>query len=110
MTLTCVVNSADTDGDLLLYDTVRHENGGSGYHVHHTQDEWFLCYQWRIHREGGDDVFNLKPSDSDFAPILVPHTFAKVSDGNAGMLVLFQPAESMEAFFKEMKQTWEQYS
>lgn len=41
MTLTCVVNSADTDGDLLLYDTVRHENGGSGYHVPHTQDEWF---------------------------------------------------------------------
>jgi hypothetical protein len=50
----------------------------------------------------GDDTLTLRPGDSAFAPRKVPHAFAKISDGEAQMLVLFQPAGSMEDFFKQM--------
>jgi hypothetical protein len=37
-----------------------------------------------------------------FAPRKVPHAFAKVSEGEGQMLVLFQPAGSMKDFFAQM--------
>jgi len=45
---------------------------------------------------------SLHPGDSAFAPRKIPHAFAKTSDGEGQMLVLFQPAGSMEDFFKQM--------
>jgi mannose-6-phosphate isomerase-like protein (cupin superfamily) len=97
-----MVSSEDTDGDLLMYDTVRHEKGGPAFHLHHNQDEWFYVISGEFIIKVGDDVFTLKAGDSAFAPRTIPHTFANVSDGEARMLVLFQPAGSMENFFKEM--------
>ena len=47
-------------------------------------------------------MFNLKAGDSAFAPRKTPHAFAKISEGDGQMLVLFQPAGSMEDFFKQM--------
>jgi hypothetical protein len=44
----------------------------------------------------------LKAGDSAFTPRKVPHAFAKISEGEAQMLVLFQPAGTMEDFFKQM--------
>jgi quercetin dioxygenase-like cupin family protein len=52
--------------------------------------------------KAGDDTFNLKPGDSAFAPRTIPHAFAKISEGEGQMLVLFQPAGSMQDFFKQM--------
>jgi hypothetical protein len=46
--------------------------------------------------------YNLKPGDSAFAPRTIPHAFAKINEGPGQMLVLFQPAGSMEDFFKQM--------
>jgi mannose-6-phosphate isomerase-like protein (cupin superfamily) len=37
----CKVSSKDTDGAMLMYDTVRHEKGGPAFHLHHAQDEYF---------------------------------------------------------------------
>jgi hypothetical protein len=47
-------------------------------------------------------MFNLKAGDSAFAPRKIPHAFAKISEGDGQMLVLFQPAGSMEDFFKQL--------
>jgi hypothetical protein len=49
-----------------------------------------------------DTTFTLQPGDSAFAPRTIPHTFAKIGEEEGQMLVLFQPAGMMEAFFKEM--------
>ncbi|MDR3696148.1 cupin domain-containing protein [Mucilaginibacter sp.] len=98
----CKVSGKDTNGDLCIYDTFRHEKGGPALHLHHSQDEWFYVIKGEFKVKVGDDLFNLKAGDAAFAPRTIPHAFAKISDGEAQMLVLFQPAGSMEDFFEQM--------
>jgi len=98
----CKVSSKDTDGDLLIYHTIRQSKGGPAFHVHHSQDEWFYVISGEFIVKVGDDTFNLKSGDSAFAPRTVPHAFAKISEDEAQMLVLFQPAGSMEEFFHQL--------
>lgn len=98
----CKVSSKDTNGDLLIYDTIRHEKGGPAFHVHHHQDEWFYVMRGEFLVKVADTTFTLRPGDSAFAPRTIPHTFAKIGEEEGQMLVLFQPAGMMEAFFKEM--------
>jgi hypothetical protein len=50
----------------------------------------------------GSDTLELDPGDSAFAPRKIPHACAKVSEGEGQMLVLFQPAGTMEDFFFQM--------
>jgi quercetin dioxygenase-like cupin family protein len=98
----CMISSNDTNGELLAYDTVRLEKGGPAFHFHHSQDEWFYVIKGEFIVQVGEDKFSLKPGDSAFGPRKIPHAFAKINEGEAQMLVLFQPAGSMEDFFKEM--------
>ena len=98
----CKVTSKDSNGELLIYDTYREEKGGPALHYHHNQDEWFFVLYGEFIIRVGDEQFNLKPGDTAFAPRKIPHAFAKISDGPGQMLVLFQPAGSMEDFFREM--------
>ncbi len=71
-------------------------------HFHHTQDEWFYVIKGDFIVKVGDDTFTLTAGDSAFAPRTIPHTFAKTSEGEGQMLVLFQPAGTMEDFFQQM--------
>jgi quercetin dioxygenase-like cupin family protein len=103
----CLVSAKDTNGDFCAYDTFRSEKGGPAFHLHHNQDEWFYNIKGEFIVKVGDDKFNLKPGDSLFAPRQIPHAFAKINDGEAQMLVLFQPAGSMEDFFKQISQLGE---
>jgi len=98
----CKVSAKDTNGDLCIYDTFRQEKGGPAFHLHHNQDEWFYVIKGEFIVKIGDEQFNLKAGDSAFAPRKIPHAFAKVSEGDGQVLVLFQPAGSMEDFFKQM--------
>ena len=98
----CIVSSKDTNGDFCAYNTIRSEKGGPAFHFHHNQDEWFYNIKGEFILQVGEDKFTLRPGDSLFAPRKIPHAFAKVSEGEAQMLVLFQPAGSMEDFFKQM--------
>ncbi|MBK8883910.1 MAG: cupin domain-containing protein [Bacteroidales bacterium] len=98
----CVISAKDTAGDFCAYDTTRDEKGGPAFHLHHDQDEWFYVSKGEFIAQVGEDKFNLLPGDSLFAPRKIPHAFAKVNEGEAQMLVLFQPAGQMEDFFKEM--------
>lgn len=59
----CKVSSKDTDGDLLIYDTVRHEKGGPAFHVHHRQDEWFYVIKGAFLVKVADETFTLSPGD-----------------------------------------------
>lgn len=98
----CKVSSKDTDGDLLIYHTIRESKGGPAFHVHHSQDEWFYVINGEFIVKVADDIFVLKAGDSAFAPRTIPHAFAKTSEGEAQMLVLFQPAGLMEDFFLQL--------
>ena len=96
------VSSRDTGGDLCIYDTVREQKGGPALHRHHFQDEWFYVIQGQFIVRVGEEVLTLQPGDSAFAPRKIPHAFALTGDGPGRMLVLFQPAGTMEDFFKQM--------
>jgi len=98
------VSSRDTGGDLCIYDTFRESKGGPALHRHYFQDEWFYVIRGDFIVQVGDDTLRLHPGDSAFAPRMIPHAFAKVSEGEGQMLVLFQPAGSMEDFFKRMSE------
>jgi quercetin dioxygenase-like cupin family protein len=97
-----LVSSQDSGGDLLIYDTLRQQKGGPALHRHFQQDEWFYVLRGEFVVRVGNDTLRLGPGDSAFAPRTIPHTFAMVSEGEGQMLVLFQPAGSMEHFFHEM--------
>jgi quercetin dioxygenase-like cupin family protein len=96
------VSGKDTGGDLCIYDTVRSSKGGPPLHRHFSQDEWFYIIRGEFLVQVGDETIRLGPGDSAFAPRRIPHAFAMTSEGEGQMLVLFQPAGSMEAFFREM--------
>jgi mannose-6-phosphate isomerase-like protein (cupin superfamily) len=98
----CVVSSKDTEGDLLIYNTFRQEKGGPAYHMHYEQDEWFFVIKGEFMVKVGDEQFSLTTGDSAFAPRKVAHAFAKVNEGEGQLLVLFQPAGTMEDFFEKM--------
>ncbi len=97
-----MVSARDTGGELLIYDTVRQEKGGPAMHLHHAQDEWFYALRGEFIVRVGDETVHLKPGDSAFAPRKIPHAFAMINEGEGQLMVLFQPAGSMEEFFHEM--------
>jgi len=97
-----LVSSQDSGGDLLIYDTSRRQRGGPALHRHDAQDEWFYVMRGEFVVRVGDDTMTLRPGDSAFAPRKIPHAFAMTSQGEGQMLILFQPAGSMEHFFHEM--------
>jgi mannose-6-phosphate isomerase-like protein (cupin superfamily) len=98
----CKVSGKDTGGDLCIYDTVRDAKGGPALHLHHAQDEWFYIIRGEFIVRVGEDTLSLRPGDSAFAPRRIPHAFAMTSEGEGQMLVLFQPAGSMEDFFLQI--------
>jgi mannose-6-phosphate isomerase-like protein (cupin superfamily) len=96
------VSAKDTGGALCIYDTFREEKGGPALHFHYNQDEWFYVLKGEFIVKIGDDQFNLKPGDSALAPRKIPHAFAKISEGPAQLIILFQPAGAIEDFFFQM--------
>jgi len=46
--------------------------------------------------------FGVRPCESVFAPRKIAHIWASVSDKPAKMMIVFQPASKMEAFFREV--------
>lgn len=98
----CKVSGRDTGGELCIYDTIRKTKGGPALHLHHHQDEWFYVIRGEFIVRVGDTTVSLHPGDSAFAPRKIAHAFARVGEAEGQMLVLFQPAGSMEDFFKQM--------
>lgn len=98
----CKVSARDTGGDLCIYDTFREQKGGPALHLHYAQDEWFYVMQGEFIFRVGDGMLKLGPGDSAFGPRNIPHTFAKTNEGPGHMLIVWQPAGSMEDFFYQI--------
>jgi quercetin dioxygenase-like cupin family protein len=98
----CKVSGKDTGGGLCIYDTRREAKGGPALHRHHDQDEWFYVVRGEFIVKVGEDTLHLHAGDSALAPRRIPHAFAKISEGEAQLLVLFQPAGTIEDFFRQM--------
>ncbi|MCX5493248.1 cupin domain-containing protein [Kaistia dalseonensis] len=84
---------------MCAFDTLRFERGGPPLHIHHDQDEWFFVREGEFLFQVGTERFRLGPGDSILGPRGVPHAFANWSP-TGRLMVLFQPAGLMEAFFR----------
>ncbi|WP_431216580.1 cupin domain-containing protein [Puia sp. P3] len=93
------VSTEDAGGALYIYESTRVKPGGPPLHVHYDQDEWWYILRGTFLIKVGDQVYTAKAGDSVFGPRTIPHCFAKVGDGEARMLMVFNPAGKMEAFF-----------
>ena len=102
-TLKCKVSSKDTDGTLYIVEQFDKDRSGPPLHIHPGQDEWFMVAEGAYLIKVGEEVFHLSKGDSAYGPKGVPHTFLPIGEGPHRMIVTFQPAGKMEAFFHNLK-------
>jgi len=91
--------------DLFILENTFRAKGGPARHLHYHQDEWFYAAEGVFVVEIGEERFQLRPGDSLLAPRMVPHVWAYVGDKRGRMLIVFNPAGKMEAFFREVTKT-----
>jgi quercetin dioxygenase-like cupin family protein len=88
--------------ELFIIENSFRAQGGPARHLHFDQDEWFYALEGEFLFEVGQTKTRLEPGDSLLAPRMVPHVWAFVGDTLGRMLILFNPAGKMEAFFREV--------
>lgn len=71
----------------------------TGFAFSLQQDECWYILEGEFLIKVGDQLYNAKAGDTVFGPRGVPHAFTKTNDGNARLLMTFQPAGKMEEFF-----------
>jgi mannose-6-phosphate isomerase-like protein (cupin superfamily) len=98
------IATADTAGDLYVFESNRVKEGGPVHHYHFTQDEWWYVLEGEFLIKVGDTVYEAKAGDSVFGPRMVPHSFSKVGTGAGRLLMIFQPAGKMEECFRKISE------
>ncbi len=98
------VSTKDTDGGMYVFESTRLKEGGPILHIHYDTDEWWYVLQGEFLIKVGDKTYNAKPGDLVFGPRMVPHTFAKVGQGEAKVIICHQPAGKMEEYFKKLSE------
>lgn len=98
------VATKDTDGDIYVFESTRLKEGGPGFHLHYDQDEFWYIIKGEFLFKVGEETFTAKAGDTVFGPRKVPHTFSKVGEGEARLLMFFQPAGKMEEMFKKISE------
>lgn len=98
------IATADTEGDLYVFESRRLKEGGPLHHYHFEQDEWWYVLAGEFLIKVGETVYEAKAGDSVFGPRMVPHSFAKVDPVEGRLLMIFQPAGKMEECFRKISQ------
>jgi len=98
------VSTRDTDGDMFVFESTRIKEGGPILHTHYRQDEWWYVLQGAFLIKVGDKTYNAKTGDFVYGPRMVPHAFAKMGQGEAKLIIGFQPAGKMEEYFKKISE------
>jgi len=95
-----MVSGKDNEGRAVIFDTLRPEKVGPPLHYHIDVDEWFFVREGEFKIRAGDEIVRVKAGDSIYIPRNTPHTFVKTSEGTARLIVMHQPAGTMEEFFR----------
>jgi mannose-6-phosphate isomerase-like protein (cupin superfamily) len=93
------VSTVDSGGGMFVVEHTDTKKGGPPRHIHHDQDEWFYVVKGDYIVEVGGERFTLGPGDSVMGPRKIPHAWAFVGEGTGKLIITFQPAGKMEAFF-----------
>lgn len=98
------VATNDSEGNVFVFESTREKEGGPAYHLHYDQDEfWYILKGTFLFKVGGE-TFTAKEGDTVFGPRNVPHAFSKVGEGQAKLLMFYQPAGKMEDMFKKISE------
>ena len=103
-TFDCKVSTKDTDGDIYVFESKRVKEGGPSHHYHFAQDEWWYVLQGEFLIKIGETTYHAQTGDSVFGPRMIPHSFAKIGEGEGKLLMFFQPAGKMEECFNKISQ------
>lgn len=98
------VAAKDSDGDVFVFESTRIKEGGPSFHLHYDQDEFWYIVKGEFLFKVGEESFTAKAGDTVFGPRNVPHAFAKVGEGEAKLLMFYQPAGKMEDMFKKISE------
>lgn len=107
-TFTVKVSGKDTEGRCVIFDTLRPKKVGPALHLHTDCDEWFFVIDGEFKFQVGDEMMQLKAGDSLTVLQDTPHTFVKTSEGIARLIVMHQPAGTMEDYFRTGSQLADQ--
>lgn len=99
-TFTVKLSGRDTQGRCVIFDTLRREKVGPMLHLHLNLDEWFYVLDGEFKFQAGTEIMRLNAGDSLFVPRNMPHAFVKTSEGTARLIVMHQPAGTMEEYFR----------
>lgn len=98
------VSTKDTNGDVYVFESTRIKEGGPSFHLHYDQDEFWYIIKGEFFFKVGEETFTAKTGDTVFGPRNVPHAFSKIGEGEASILMFFQPAGRMEDMFKKISE------
>ena len=98
---TIKVAGADTGGQLVVFESTTAPGNGPGLHKHASQDEWWYVLEGEFIFQIGEQKFRANAGASVFGPRAVPHSFLSVGTVPGKMIITFQPAGRMEAFFED---------
>ena len=98
------VSGKDNEGRCVIFDTLRPAKVGPRLHLHIDCDEWFFVREGEFKFKTGEEVIHLQPGDSLLIPRNMPHAFVKTSEGTARLIVMHQPAGTMEEYFRTAAQ------
>jgi len=105
-----MVSGKDNEGRSVIFDTLRPEKIGPPLHYHIDVDEWFFVREGEFKIKAGDEIVRVKAGDSLFIPRNMPHAFVKTSEGTARLIVMHQPAGTMEDYFRTASQFPDQFA
>ncbi|KUG07238.1 hypothetical protein ASU33_12760 [Solirubrum puertoriconensis] len=103
-TFTVKVSGQDTGGRCVIFDTLRPAKVGPALHYHKNCDEWFYVEEGEFKFQAGQETLRLQAGDSLLIPRGMAHAFVKISEGVARLLLMHQPAGSMEEYFRTASQ------
>ena len=98
------VSTTDSDGGIYVFETTRVKEGGTSFHLHFDQDEFWYIIKGEFLFKVGEETFTAKAGDTVFGPRKIPHAFSKIGNGEARILMFFQPAGKMEVMFKKISE------
>jgi DNA-binding transcriptional MerR regulator len=96
----CKVSGKDTAGAMCVFEFTGAAGGPK--HLHQNQDEWIYIIDGSVDFEIGKKRLRAGAGESVFIPRKVPHAWACLNGEPAKLINVYQPALSIEEFFREV--------
>ena len=106
LSVTFKVTSELSNNQLGVYEiTVPPKTIGAKLHYHRFMDETFIVSEGTLTMEVGDQQQLAKAGTVAYIPRFTPHGFRNETDSTVKVILIFNPSEKREGFFKGLHQT-----